>query len=84
MAVVCKIVETPQEVKDGALITVFGLEFFEVAQPEKIIKTVWDIFTDKKAIVELQTLINQNALEAVHIDDVIEDALQSNDQPHCN
>lgn len=77
MVVNCEIVESLYEDEEAKQVITYGLVFFKKGNNYKPVKVVEDIFANKSKIVALKELINNNDLCAIHIDDVIEDAILS-------
>ena len=74
MIVKCEIVKSLFEM-EGEKSTVYGFEFYNGKVPNESVRIIEDVFTSESMAIWFRDMVNRNDLDAIHIDDVIEDAL---------
>lgn len=74
MIVRCELIEE-QIIVDEVVARTYGLRFYNAGCTQESIRILHDINTEKLLLMQFIDRINNNDLDAIHIDDVVEDML---------
>ena len=76
MEVKCEITQDHITLDDQNFVT-FGLRFYKKGETGDTVKCIHDITPDQNLLLSWMNIINNSDLDAIHIDDVVEDIIIS-------
>ena len=67
-------IRTDEEEEDTP---VYGISFFKTGSSERAIRNFSDVFLSEDEVAEFCASINENDLDEIHIDEIVQDAVNT-------
>lgn len=75
MTVVCRMTKSYIRTDEEEDTPVYGISFFKTGSSERAIRDFSDVFLSEDEAAEFCAGINENDLDEIHIDEIIQDAV---------